>query len=60
MSRRRPARSSGPSTRRPATTLTIVLDARIEPGIFGREEGATTVVGGRREVTLEYTTWVAP
>jgi hypothetical protein len=44
----------------PGDTLTIVLDARIEPGVFGRERGATTVTAGGRSVTLEYTTWVAP
>lgn len=44
----------------PGDTLEITLDARIEPGIFGREHGVTIVSAGRDEVTLAYTTWVAP
>lgn len=44
----------------PGDTLEIILDARIEPGVFGRKHGATTVRVGTDEVTLEYTTWVAP
>ena len=41
-------------------TLEISLDARIEPGVFGRERGATVVAADGDSVTLEYTTWVAP
>jgi hypothetical protein len=44
----------------PGDTLSLVLDARIEPGVFGREHGSTTVVAGADAVTLDYTTWVAP
>jgi hypothetical protein len=44
----------------PGDDLTILLDARIEPGIFGREHGRTTVTAEGEAVTLEYTTWVAP
>ena len=44
----------------PGDDLTIILDARIEPGIFGREHGRTTVTAEGETVTLEYTTWVAP
>jgi hypothetical protein len=44
----------------PGDTLEIILDARIEPGVFGRERGTTIVAVGEDEVTLEYTTWVAP
>ncbi len=44
----------------PGDTLQIILDARIEPGVFGRERGATTVTTDGDTVTLEYTTWVAP
>jgi hypothetical protein len=44
----------------PGDTLAIVLDARIEPGIFGPERGTTTVTAGGESVTVEYTTWVAP
>jgi hypothetical protein len=44
----------------PGDTLEIILDARIEPGVFGRERGTTIVSVGGDEVTLEYTTWVAP
>jgi hypothetical protein len=44
----------------PGDTLEIILDARIEPGVFGRERGTTVVAAGDDEVTLEYTTWVAP
>lgn len=44
----------------PGNALSVVLDARIEPGVFGRERGTTTVVVGDDTVTLDYTTWVAP
>ena len=44
----------------PGDTLRIILDARIEPGVFGRERGTTTVETGGDAVTLAYTTWVAP
>jgi hypothetical protein len=44
----------------PGDDLTIVLDARIEPGVFGRQEGHTTVTAEGETVRLEYTTWVAP
>lgn len=44
----------------PGDTLEIILDARIEPGVFGRERGTSTVSVGGDEVTLEYTTWVMP
>ena len=44
----------------PGDTLTIVLDARIEPGIFGRQHGVTSVAAEGTSVTLGYTTWVAP
>lgn len=44
----------------PGDTLTIVVDARIEPGVFGREHGVSTVSADGDAVTLEYTTWVAP
>jgi len=49
--------------RRPHAVRTLqgyLLDVRIEPGIFGREHGVTIVSAGRDEVTLAYTTWVAP
>jgi hypothetical protein len=41
-------------------TLEIIHDVRIEPGIFGRERGATVVSADGESVTLAYTTWVAP
>ncbi len=44
----------------PGDTLRIILDARIEPGVFGRERGTTIVSVGSDEVALDYTTWVAP
>jgi hypothetical protein len=44
----------------PGDDLTILLDARIEPGVFGRQTGATSVTAEGESVTLEYTTWVAP
>jgi hypothetical protein len=44
----------------PGTTLTVVLDARIEPGVFGRQAGSTSVEAEGESVRLEYTTWVAP
>lgn len=44
----------------PGDTLNIVLDVRIEPGVFGRERGTTIVSAGDEVVTLDYTTWVAP
>lgn len=44
----------------PGSELNIILDARIEPGVFGRERGTTTVSVGDDVVTLDYTTWVAP
>jgi hypothetical protein len=44
----------------PGDTLAIVLNARIEPGVFGREEGSTSVDAEGETVTLDYTTWVAP
>jgi hypothetical protein len=44
----------------PGDTLSIVLDARIEPGVFGREQGETTVAAEGSSVTLGYTTWVLP
>jgi len=44
----------------PGDTLRIVLDARIEPGVFGREHGTTSVSADEETVTLDYTTWVAP
>ncbi len=44
----------------PGDSLQIILDARIEPGVFGREQGTTTVSADGDAVTLDYTTWVAP
>jgi hypothetical protein len=44
----------------PGDRLEIILDARIEPGVFGRERGTTIVSVGDDQVTLDYTTWVAP
>jgi len=44
----------------PGDALTIVLDARIEPGVFGRHRGITRVTTGDESVVLGYTTWVAP
>ncbi len=44
----------------PGSELNIILDARIEPGVFGRERGTTTVSADGEVVTLDYTTWVAP
>ena len=35
----------------PGDDLTIVLDARIEPGVFGREDGHTTVTAEGATVT---------
>lgn len=44
----------------PGDSLRIILDARIEPGVFGRKRGTTTVAADGDLVTLDYTTWVAP
>jgi len=44
----------------PGDTLHIILDVRMEPGVFGRERGTTTVSADGDAVTLDYTTWVAP
>jgi hypothetical protein len=44
----------------PGEALTVLLDARVEPGVFGRREGSTTVRASGDEVTVGYTTWVAP
>jgi hypothetical protein len=44
----------------PGDSLDVILDARIEPGVFGREPGTTVVSADGDVVSLAFTTWVAP